>query len=231
MRPFLIFGLGGTLLERMHPRSVPAGAPAPDLTVGFHKVWLRPNMMQTLLALQTHCDLAIWSSTTARNTNAVVDAVFRSGPTGDKGAAAQASPAPEEKGKRFQKRDRKPSGSGSDTPGALDLKFVWAREHTVADDFRRLNAVVNDDSHATVKDLHKVFEAFPTLATPQNTVLIDDTPSKAKNRADNFIWLDTFDVLKADEDKGILLLKDFIESKIVGAKDVRAVLPVHMYRS
>ncbi|KAG8346951.1 putative NLI interacting factor like phosphatase [Trypanosoma vivax] len=191
MKPLLIFGLRGTLLERIHSSRVPAGMPGGAITVGMSRVWLRPGVIETLTALQQHCTLAIWSSTTARNTSPIIEAVF----------CQQAK---------------------------LNFAFVWSREHTTADDFRRMSATSRDDQHATVKDLREVYRRFPSIATPTNTVLIDDTPSKGKLNAGNFLWLETCEELKIEDPNVMPALRCFVEEQLLPQKDVRRLLPVRI---
>lgn len=278
LKPLLVFGLRGTLLERIHLRNVPESMPASDLTVGTSKIWLRPHMMEVLRALQPHCRLAIWSSTTARNTHPLISAVFdsnllaqstaaanaiakpatavgggfakapRPSAGADASAAADASSASASSSAgssgrvgRFDKK-KKAAPAGVDAastegeaakagtapataaPTPIHFEFVWTREHTRADNFRRLNASVSDDNHATVKDLAQIFQQFPAIAQPENTVLIDDTPSKAKMHADNYLWLDTCEELNITDTKGMQRLQEFVMSELVPAKDVRDVL-------
>lgn len=269
LKPLLVFGLRGTLLERIHVRNVPAHMPAPDLTVGTSKVWLRPHMMEVLRALQPHCRLAIWSSTTARNTHPLISAVFDSNlqlhtvgqppsvrapgapgsgfgktpmqvPVSAATAEVEASSSAGEKssgrGGRFDKKKKTnalveeavASTSASTTAAAavapIKFEFVWTREHTRADDFRRLNASVLDDNHATVKDLAQIFAQFPSIAQPENTVLIDDTPSKAKMHADNYLWLDTCEEANITDTNGMRRLQEFVMQELVPVKDVRDIL-------
>jgi hypothetical protein len=267
LKPLLVFGLRGTLLERIHIRHVPEGMPAPDLTVGTSKIWLRPHMMEVLRALQPHCRLAVWSSTTARNTHPLISAVFDSSLTTHadppppesavgsgfakaqvqppaaaaaaeaEGAAASSSSLPgtdgekgSGRGGRFNKKKRTTpqvvaeAATRADAVEPIRFEFVWTREHTRADDFRRLNASINDDNHATVKDLTQIFAQFPAIAQPENTVLIDDTPSKAKMHADNYVWLDTCEEFNITQIQGMLRLQDFVMKELLPAKDVRDVL-------
>ncbi|AIN96697.1 hypothetical protein LPMP_141190 [Leishmania panamensis] len=271
LKPLLVFGLRGTLVERIHVRNVPEGMPAPDLTVGMMKVWLRPHMMEVLNELQSHCRLSIWSSTTARNTQPLVRAVFdrnmapqaaamaatavtarsvltaapSATPTKHEIANASAIDADSDaaasardgRGGRFGKKNRPATSDAAANesvsasiiditqPQRVHFEFVWAREHTRVDDFRRLNAAVADDSHATVKDLSHVFAQFPSIAQPENTVLIDDTPSKARMQAANYVWLDGCDGLRIKDEAGLYRLRDFVMKELVPAKDVRELLP------
>ncbi|RNF22362.1 uncharacterized protein Tco025E_03252 [Trypanosoma conorhini] len=195
MRPLLVFGLRGTLLERIHASRVPPGMPDGAVTVGMSRVWLRPGALETLQALQEHCTLAVWSSTTARNTAPVMEAVFQL-----QGGAPK-----------------------------VRFAFVWSREHTTSDEFRRTNAASREDQHATVKDLREVFRRFPDIATPQNTVLIDDTPSKGKQNAANFLWLETCEELKIENAQVMPALRRFVEQTLLAEKeDVRRLLPVRI---
>lgn len=257
MKPLLVFGLRGTLVERIHVRSIPAGMPQPDLTVGLSKVWLRPHMLRTLLALQPHCRLALWSSTTQRNTSPLVEAVFntprlynatdspKAVEENDGDGVASSAPLPpsppaaaaEEKEGSERRRRFSSRCAGADAQEGeerdgdapvqcpVTFEFIWAREYTGADGFRRRNAVVRDDAHATVKDLGLVFKQFPSIAQPHNTILIDDTPSKGKLHADNALWLDTCEGLKVRDTTGMLRLQQFVLDEVCKAKDVRELLP------
>eukprot|EP00796_Vickermania_ingenoplastis_P009031 gene9031-6332_t len=247
MKPFLVFGLRGTLVERLHVRNMPQGMPDPHLTVGLTRVWLRHDVLPTLLALQSKCHLAIWSSTTARNTKALTEAVFdneavwkkalpdRFGAGAASAAAAEANAAPAEQqngGVRGGRFSRRKPGEGADAAVSavaftcpVKFEFTWTREHTIPDEFRRSNAIIREDSHATVKDLSRVYAAYPGIATPQNTVLIDDTPSKAKHNAANFLWMDSCQDLGISDQLGMKRLLEFVDTELLSAKDVREVLP------
>lgn len=238
VKPLLVFGLRGTLVERIHVRKVPAGMPAPDLSVGLAKVWLRPHLMETLLALQEHCRLAVWSSTTARNTAPLMEAVFNSPRQyANCGAAAAAAERAEDaegdagaaalKAARFARRSGAAGGGAAFKP-PLAFEFVWTREHTSVDDFRRVNAVTHEDEHATVKDLSQVFRTYPAIATPENTILIDDTPSKAKMHAANYLWLETCEELCIQRESGLPELRRFVEEVVLKQSDVRRVLPTRI---
>ncbi|CAD2219374.1 hypothetical protein AGDE_02220 [Angomonas deanei] len=206
-KPLLIFGLRGTLLERVHVRRLPQNAPKEDLTVGLSKVWLRPGMVDTLLTLQNHCRLAVWSSTTARNTTPLIEAVFQDASVFDIHNEG--------------KKNLKPP---------IKFEFVWTREHTVADDFRRSSAVVRDDEHATLKDLSSVFRQYAAIANEKNTVLIDDTPSKARMHADNYLWLDSCEGDGIKDTKAMKKLQDFVLQELLETSDVRDVLPRRIRR-
>lgn len=187
-RPLLVFGLRGTLLERLHASKVPATVPSsvPLITVGLHKVWTRPHLFETLAVLSQHCDVAVWSSTTAKNTTPLMEAVFSNMPQ--------------------------------------PFRFVWTREHTSSDDFRRMMNSQHEDEHATLKDIHQVLKQFPEYKI-ERTVLIDDTPSKARQHSDNFIWLQSFGVDTLTSDAALPQLQEFILKEILPAEDVRRVLP------
>lgn len=250
MKPLLIFGLRGTLVERLHVRNIPQGMPDPHLNVGLTRVWLRHEMLQTLLSLQSVCHLAIWSSTTTRNTKALTDAVFqnsevwktnfpdRFGTPPPPGVPAE-SPLPSAdnsvEGGRFSRRKASDSIEVNQPvfQSPVKFEFIWSREHTNPDEFRRGNAIIRDDAFATVKDLSRVFEAFPNVATPSNTILIDDTPSKAKKNAGNFLWVDSCQDLGISDKVGMRRLLKFVEKEILEAniKDVRDVLPYRIRSS
>lgn len=195
-RPLLIFGLRGTLLERLHTSKLPSATPNADFSVGLHKIWIRPKMMETLTELSRSCDLAIWSSTTARNTTPMMESVFDA--------------------------------------SSLKFRFVWTREHTTSDDFRRLMSSQHEDDYATLKDLTVVQKAFPEYGLDR-MALIDDTPSKGRLQADNFVWLPTFTVdqrLKNDEfEPGVnnmVRLQQLVEGQLLPATDFRKVLPARL---
>lgn len=277
MKPLLIFGLRGTLIERIFSRDVTNAMPPHHLMVGLHKVWIRPRMLQTLYALQPHCRLAIWSSTTARNTVTVMDAIFNNktllqqhlGSTYDgndpvagtnDGSSRTATAATQEsrrtsidsRGGAFSALEGMKDGAtskdgwaiaGSAPPHAstsaadagewtspFRFEFVWTREHTTPDDFRRLHVQESSDEYATVKDLGRVFTCFSDISRPYNTVLIDDTPSKAKKHADNFLWLDSCEGLLIQQDRGECMdkLHDWVMKEVLPASDVRTLLPVRI---
>ncbi|CUE71173.1 Hypothetical protein, putative [Bodo saltans] len=215
-RPLLIFGLRGTLIERLHTSKLPSDITVnPQHTFGLHKVWVRPHALETLVALSEVCDVALWSSTTAKNTHPIVQGVF--GHTAQGAAAAAASSSSSNSG--F-------SSSGFSTPPAVSIpfKFVWTREHTSTDDFRRLLSSQHDDDHATIKDLQLVKKSFPDVLL-ERTILVDDTPSKSRLQAGNLLWLESFGEKNFASDDGMLKLKEFVMKEILPAPDVRLVLP------
>lgn len=198
-RPLLIFGLRGTLLERLHTARVPITMPPATHVIGMHKVWIRNKAAENLKKLSESCDLAIWSSTTTRNTLPVVEAVFGQKPA--------------------------PASQINNSENAL-FKFVWSREQTHPDDFRRSAPVDAEDENATIKDLADVFKAFPQYS-PDATVLIDDTPSKCRGNAGNFLWISGLDgdADKLIADNEMSKLVEYVEKNLLKAKDVRDVLP------
>eukprot|EP00758_Cryptobia_borreli_P012241 Tbor_TRINITY_DN5729_c1_g1::TRINITY_DN5729_c1_g1_i3::g.19690::m.19690 len=189
-RHLIIFGLRGTLIERLHSSRVSPLMPQSTHTVGMHKIWTRNYLTESLTALSKNCDLAIWSSTTTRNTIPVISAVF-----------------------------------GNDHP----FKFVWTREQTKPDDFRRSMPYDAEDENSTVKDLKEVFRHFPQY-TPQHTIIIDDTPSKCRINAENYLWMrglegDGDSILRDDE---LQKLVTFVENKAMKTDDVRKLLPYRL---
>lgn len=188
-RLLLVFGLRGTLLERIHTSKAASTLPTPHHSVGMSKIWQRPHMLDSLTKLSEKCDLAIWSSTTARNTTPLMEAVFQNAP--------------------------------------FSFKFVWSREHTKSDDIRRLMAASRDDEHATLKDLSLITNAFPQYNLDR-IVLVDDTPSKARLQADNFLWVKTFDETTLGSDDGMKSLVETVQARLVGCSDVRKILPIHV---
>lgn len=198
-RPLIIFGLRGTLLERLHTARVPMAMPPATHTIGMHKIWVRNKTMESLKKLNETCDLAVWSSTTTRNTLPVVEAVFGQKPA--------------------------PASQLNTSPNAM-FKFVWSREQTHPDDFRRSAPADAEDENATIKDLSDVFKAFPQYSA-ERTILVDDTPSKCRGNAGNFLWIEGLDgdADKLTKDDEMAKLVAFVEEKLVKAKDVRAILP------
>jgi hypothetical protein len=214
-RPRSVFGLRGTLLERLHASKLPTNAAiAPQHSFGLHKVWLRPHALETLVALSEQCDLALWSSTTARNTNTMVQEIFGY-------PSPSASPSSSTKSTDAM-ASLNPKSSGA--PTSIPFKFVWTREHTSSDDFRRLLSSQNEDEFATLKDLNMVVSSFPDVSMDR-VVLVDDTPSKSRLQAGNLIWLEGYGEHNLEHDDGLIRLQQFILKDIVPAPDVRNVLP------
>ena len=76
-RSLLIFGLRGTLLERLSVDETPTTLyRKPSFTFAKYNVWLRPGVTRALDRLRKHFDLAIWSATPARNTVPVATDAF-----------------------------------------------------------------------------------------------------------------------------------------------------------
>ena len=76
-RPLLIFGLRGTLLERLSIQETTNAIPRrPSFTFSKYNVWLRPGIVHTLEVLSESVDLAIWSATPHRNTAPLVSMAF-----------------------------------------------------------------------------------------------------------------------------------------------------------
>jgi hypothetical protein len=107
---------------------------------------------------------------------------------------------------------------------SIPFKFVWTREHTSSDDFRRLLSSQHEDDHATLKDLDLIKTSFPDILL-ERTVLVDDTPSKSRLQAGNLLWLESFGEKNFASDDGMLKLKEFVIKEILPAPDVRMVLP------
>ena len=79
-KPFLvIFGLRGTLLERLNIQETTSAIPRrPSLTFAKYNAWLRPGCTDLLAKLTEVCDVAIWSATPHRNTAPLVSMAFPS---------------------------------------------------------------------------------------------------------------------------------------------------------
>ena len=75
-RLLVVFGLLGTLIERMHFSISTEGAPPPTTVLGPQRLWVRPQAVAVLQRLSKTCDLAVWSSSTRRNTFSVLHAAF-----------------------------------------------------------------------------------------------------------------------------------------------------------
>lgn len=186
-RLLVVFGLRGTMLERLHKSKVPATMPLPTTSIGMHQVWLRPQLIPTLRELSAHCDFGIWSSATKRNTDPLVKLVL-------------------------------PAAEG------LKFKFVWSRENTLPDDFRRSVVIDPSDEWSTIKDITALTSEFPDV-DPARTVFVDDTPSKLRTSAANCLWIDTCEGEKIEEPTALLRMRDFILDELVPARDVRTILP------
>ena len=77
-RLLVIFGLRGCLLERASFRDpLPAGVPPAHYIAGAGRLWVRPKAIEVLEHLHTYCDLAIWSSTTPRNTKSMSEVALK----------------------------------------------------------------------------------------------------------------------------------------------------------
>lgn len=192
-KTLIVFGMRGTLLERIHSARVSPAMPPSTHTVGMHKIWARNGLNNALskLTQELNCDIAVWSSTTTRNTIPVVQAVF-----------------------------------GQKHP----FKFVWTREQTIPDDFRRSVPFDAEDENATIKDLAEVWKQYPEYS-PEHTIVVDDTPSKLRGAAENFVWLEGLgdgDAEKVKSDTHLTKFVEFVEKQIVTSKDVRQILPLRL---
>mmetsp|Transcript_16007 Transcript_16007/g.24940 ORF Transcript_16007/g.24940 Transcript_16007/m.24940 type:complete len:204 (-) Transcript_16007:67-678(-) len=73
----IIFGLRGTLLERLSIQDTASIIKRrPTLTFSKYNVWLRPGILNTLERLSKVSNLAIWSATPHRNTVPLVSMAF-----------------------------------------------------------------------------------------------------------------------------------------------------------
>jgi hypothetical protein len=208
-RPLLIvFGLNGSLLQRARP-VVAANLNAPtsveQFTVGVQKVYVRPGAKKGLQQLlDAGHSLGIWSSTTLKNTEPIVNTVF-----GD-----------EESKKMFS--------------------FVWARDHTKPDIYRRQNSLGDSESeHSTIKDIQLLWDyklgvkegTGDTVSFgPHNTVIVDDEPSKTRGHSDNLLWIPQFTVedpvaSTMDETLGFNETTSFLLNELSTVEDVREILP------
>jgi len=75
-RPLVIFGLKGTLIDRVHTSAAATITAEATCHVGNFRVWTRPHMMDLLRWTATKADVAIWSSATKRNTAPFVEAAL-----------------------------------------------------------------------------------------------------------------------------------------------------------
>ena len=113
------------------------------------------------------------------------------------------------------------------------FKFVWSRDHTVPDTYRRQASLGDSESdHATLKDISHLWDysvAGPGFG-PTNPVVVDDEPSKARRHADNFLWLPTYSVedtaaAELDPSLGFDDAVEFLLGRLSAVDDVRTVLP------
>ena len=75
-RPLVVFGLKGTLIDRVHTSGSSAVAAEPSCHVGNFRVWVRPGAHDVLSWTSQHADIAIWSSATKRNTTQFAEAAL-----------------------------------------------------------------------------------------------------------------------------------------------------------
>jgi hypothetical protein len=101
----------------------------------------------------------------------------------------------------------------------IKFRFVWCREHTTPDEYRRNFVVEDDDTWATLKPHGTLLANFPELHKSQ-FVLVDDTPSKLREVADRTLILPSFDITSpgAAEDSAMKRLLD--ATRIDGWSDV-----------
>eukprot|EP01012_Entosiphon_sulcatum_P034687 TRINITY_DN4403_c0_g1_i1.p1 TRINITY_DN4403_c0_g1~~TRINITY_DN4403_c0_g1_i1.p1 ORF type:complete len:325 (+),score=43.63 TRINITY_DN4403_c0_g1_i1:39-977(+) len=102
--------------------------------------------------------------------------------------------------------------------------FVWTRDDTTPDNERRQNARCKDDHYATVKDLSKVWRAFPDH-TAATTALIDDTTSKARLQPRNHIFMPGWE--GGRQDSALRRLQEFC-AMLLRLTDIRDLLPHHV---
>lgn len=113
--------------------------------------------------------------------------------------------------------------------------FVWSRDHTSPDLFRRQASLGDSDSDfATLKDVALLWRyrvASPDGAFgPKNTVVVDDEPCKSRRFADNLLWIPAFNVedvaaAAVDESLGFNKAMSFIMGELSETDDVRKLLP------
>lgn len=209
-RPLLIvFGLNGSLLQRARP-VVAANINAPTTveqhTIGVQKVFVRPGAKAGLQQLlDAGHSLGIWSSTTLKNTEPIVNTVFG-----------------EEEAKKM-------------------FSFIWARDHTKPDVYRRQNSLGDTESeHSTIKDIQLLWDYKLGIREgqtpkdvsfgPHNTVIVDDEPSKTRGHSDNLLWIPQFTVedpvaSTMDESLGFNETISFLLGELSEVQDVREVLP------
>jgi len=200
----VIFAVRGTLLERIRNDRIPL--PLTSVTPSFehrmHHVWLRPYALDCLMGLQSMgCHLGAWSSAAEKNTRPLLEAAF---------------------------------------PG-VKFHVVLSRDHTRHDEIRqRFNREKGakeveyaGDPFATVKDLDIVWNSEGLRSSeryhPGRTVLVEDTPSKARRNADNLLWVKPYGMDEGctmlPEDKALQDLVRYVEKELLSSKDVRDVLP------
>eukprot|EP00760_Papus_ankaliazontas_P004830 PhM_4_TR12190/c0_g1_i1/m.67092 len=76
-RLLVVFGLRGTLLERLAVTETPNNIPrAPTHLFAKYNVWLRPGATQALQRLTSVADVAVWSATPMRNTVPLAQMAF-----------------------------------------------------------------------------------------------------------------------------------------------------------
>lgn len=201
-RLLLVFGLRGTLLERIHFKNVGPNMPGGSISVGPSRVWIRPNAVQTLQSLQNDfgCALGIWSSTTRRNTDPMVQAVF-----------------PPETGLRFQLVWAREETASDDYRRSVIVDPE--DEHATMKNLDRIFSSETPLNEFLAKDDARNW-------SPKRTVLIDDTSSKGRWNAGNLLIVPSFadeGLHRTEDDLG--KMKQFIVDKLLEVEDVRTVLP------
>ena len=210
-RPLLIvFGLNGSLLQRCRP-AVAANLNPPENieqhTVGIQKVFVRPSAKDGLKKLVDEGNsVAIWSSTTLKNTEPIVHTVWS------------------EKDHPFSfiwSRDHtKPDNYRRQTSlGDSETEFATLKD---------LNMIWN--YRLGVTDEHRTKFGADFNFGPKNTVVVDDEPSKTRAHADNLLWIPQYSVEDnlagtVDPSLGFDQALELLLGELSEIDDVRDVLP------
>lgn len=242
-RILLIFDLNGTLLHRLtHDAEWQSFRALPlvveqqlknDLTVNGSKVILRPHIRSLFEALNAAgpFDIAFWTSARPKNAFPMVSQVT-------KGLFSLDSLLElGRKGYQLNQREmlllwneRDPVAvaalQAQETAAKAPYTFLWTQSEC--------DAIPNPATPYKPicrKNLDKVWEAFPGRFDPLNTIMIDDSPEKLTDHAENCLLVREFNVFSLPnftQDATLLELQAYLLRMAASpVSDVRAYLKEH----
>ncbi|OCB88877.1 hypothetical protein A7U60_g3972 [Sanghuangporus baumii] len=176
-RKLIILDLNGTLLLRI--RSLGTVYPRPYMPA-FRDYLLCPATRQWL-------DVMVWSSAQPHNVDRMVRRCFfdaRLGPLQGEPDGEEAGESPGVEENEDDKRHGK-------------LAAVWAR------DTLGLSRSDYSRKSQTTKDLEKPWSAIPGNHSARTTVLLDDSPKKARLQPFNHVCVDEYSIEQRDADKAL----------------------------
>lgn len=215
-RLLLVFGLRGTLLERLHHSNAMHMPLANRVTMGHSVMWLRKDVTPVLQRLSKTCDIAIYSSTTRKNVLTCTNVAF----------------GPEASGSGCGHVPLSFIWSREQTMGDDFVRSgVQIHSDQKNKDDRHTVATANGSSkaeleHATLLDLNLVWKAFGETKgyLPSRTVLLDDNMIKCRGFADHFVCVPSCATrLEAKkEERGGQVNR--MESRVAGVSDAASTL-------